>query len=110
MLTETQAWNIIGHQLLTPEHELLYGLCWEISRLHDNREIDWDTFCNMKNRLRDHIHDTPIAERYVHDTRYIFKPQEHRAERAIACYWMALEAEEDEASARALATEPEPST
>jgi hypothetical protein len=98
-LSEAEAWREIGNRLLTPDYatECPGGmLCSEVSGLWRQDRIPRTAAASMKDRAMAHVfarHTRAYAyHKYYGDE---MSGREMREARALAAYWMALEAEEE---------------
>lgn len=102
-LTRAQAWRAIGNKLLNARR-IRDGLCVEVHGLRDRGRISEETWRQMDNQLREHLEAARDAGILV--GMYLYSRAEYDewqsgrgryyAERAMGCYWLALEAAEEE--------------
>jgi hypothetical protein len=96
-LSEAKAWREIGNRLLAPDYAPRYGagqLCLEAARLTAEKRISPPVSEQMQDRAMAHV-----LARHRRCVAYLAEEEmtlgEMREARALAAYWMALEAEEE---------------
>lgn len=92
--TEAEAFRAIAEKFITGKRTYPnYGICAELVGLRNAREIDHAIDCSARTRCYGYVGDS-MSYAYGTDL-YTFGAVKNNEARALACLWMALEAEEE---------------
>lgn len=93
-MTEAEAWTEIARRILEGEWEER-GICLEVYRLWTSNDVSDDIRSRMARRVDAHVDLVNVGRVWQSD--YAYDPGCEPEARALACLWMALEAQEDKA-------------